>query len=64
MLGFPVTYPRYAVTPPVPGFSGDLEHTALYAGESVRLIDSILPAGDVVRRLVAETDAALARLRA
>lgn len=63
LLGFPVTYPRYAVTPAVPGFSGDLEHTALYAGESVRLIDTLLPAGEVVHRLVAETSAALARLR-
>ena len=59
LLGFPVDYPRYAVTPAVPGFSGDLEHTALYAGESVRLIDSLIPAAEVVQRLVMETAQAL-----
>ncbi|MEN9727026.1 MAG: hypothetical protein RL434_1392 [Pseudomonadota bacterium] len=59
LFGTRVTFPRYAVTPPVTGFEGDLERTALYAGESVRLINDIRPAAQVVADLVRETEDAL-----
>jgi nitronate monooxygenase/enoyl-[acyl-carrier protein] reductase II len=38
----------------MPGFTGDLEHTALYAGESCSLINDIKPAAEIVRDVVRE----------
>lgn len=55
--------PMYSVFPPIEGYEGDLEHAALYCGESCRLIRDIRPAADIVRDLVTEADAALAALR-
>jgi enoyl-[acyl-carrier protein] reductase II len=46
---------------------GDIEHGKVELGQSVGLIDELLPAAEVVRRLIAEFDkavASLARLRA
>lgn len=43
---------RYMVLPPMPGFEGDLEATALYAGQCVESIHDIRPARDIVRSLV------------
>jgi len=54
MAGTTVDVPRYAVFPPMPGFTGDLEHTALYAGESCSLINDIKPAAEIVRDVVRE----------
>ena len=42
---------------------GDFDTAAVWAGEGIDLIRDVVPAGEIVRRLVAETDAALARLR-
>jgi nitronate monooxygenase len=42
---------------------GDFETAAVWAGEGIDLIREVAPAGEIVRRLVAETEAALARLR-
>jgi nitronate monooxygenase len=56
--------PRYAVTPPVAGFEGDLELAALYAGESCALVEDVQPAARIVRTLVREADRALAKLAA
>ncbi len=64
MFGSVVDIPKYSVLPPILGYRGDLQQAALYAGESVRLIDDIKPAAQVVRDLVRETEAVLAELRA
>jgi NAD(P)H-dependent flavin oxidoreductase YrpB (nitropropane dioxygenase family) len=63
-FGTVVDIPKYSLMPPVVGYQGDLQQAALYAGESVRLIDDIKPAAEVVRDLVRETEAVLAELRA
>jgi nitronate monooxygenase len=51
--------PRYGDDTAKPGATGDIEATCLYAGQSAALVHDILPAGDLVRRLVSEADAAL-----
>lgn len=56
MAGTPVELPKYGIFPPMPGFAGDLEQTALYAGESCRLIHDIKPAGQIVRDIMAEAE--------
>lgn len=55
--------PRYFVANPTLGFEGDLEYTALYAGESCGLVDDIKPAAAIVRDVVAEAEAVLRGLR-
>jgi NAD(P)H-dependent flavin oxidoreductase YrpB (nitropropane dioxygenase family) len=39
--------------------TGDVEATALYAGQSVGLVREVLPAAEIVARLVEEAEAAL-----
>jgi len=39
--------------------SGDIESMALYAGQGVGLVNSIQPAGDIVRQLVVESESLL-----
>jgi NAD(P)H-dependent flavin oxidoreductase YrpB (nitropropane dioxygenase family) len=51
---------RYSDTSPKPGASGEIEATCLYAGQSAGLVHDIVPAGALVRRIVAEAEAALA----
>jgi nitronate monooxygenase len=58
-----VEVPRYAVFPPMPGFTGDMEHTALYAGESCTLINDIKPAGQIVRDLVREAEEVIEQIK-
>lgn len=57
----PIEVPRYASFMLTPRFDGDVELGPMWAGESVSLVDEILPAGDIVLRLAADADAALAR---
>jgi len=64
MAGTTVDVPRYAVFPPMPGFSGDIERMALYAGESCTLINDIKPAGQIVREIVREAEEVLRGLKA
>ena len=64
MAGTSVDLPKYGIFPPMPGFEGDLEQTALYAGESCRLIGEIKPAGQIVRDIVHEAEEILHRLSA
>jgi len=45
---------RFAGTVPNRATTGDIESMAMYAGQGVGLIKEILPAGEVVRRLVQE----------
>ena len=42
---------------------GDLEQGELYCGSIAGLVTEIVGAGEVVRRIVAEADAIIARLR-
>ncbi|MGH6882293.1 MAG: NAD(P)H-dependent flavin oxidoreductase, partial [Hypericibacter sp.] len=55
---------RYSDSGPAPGASGDIEATCLYAGQSAALVHDILPAGTLVKRIVVEAEAALARAAA
>ncbi|HEV7255918.1 MAG TPA: nitronate monooxygenase [Mesorhizobium sp.] len=50
---------RYSDDTARPGATGNLEGTCLYAGQSVGLVRDILPAGELVRRLIAEAQSAL-----
>ena len=62
ILGGPVDVPRYAAFMMTPRFDGDVELGPLWAGESVSLVDAVLPAGEIVRRIAAEADEVLARV--
>lgn len=44
--------------------AGDVSYAPLFIGQDAGLIDSILPAGEIVRRVVADARAALARAAA
>jgi NAD(P)H-dependent flavin oxidoreductase YrpB (nitropropane dioxygenase family) len=55
---------RYSDNGPVPGASGEIEATCLYAGQSAGLVHDIVPAGALVKRIVAEAESALARAAA
>ena len=59
-----IDVPRYFVASPMIGFEGDLEYTALYAGESCGLVNEIKPAAAIVHDVIAEADAVLRELRA
>lgn len=54
--------PRYGVVMTTPDVEGDLDYLPLWAGESVSGVRQIKPAGEIVRELVAETEAAFPRL--
>jgi nitronate monooxygenase/enoyl-[acyl-carrier protein] reductase II len=54
---------RYAVSSPKPGFTGDLDYLALYAGESCSLVRDIKPAAQIVGEVMREAEEVLARLR-
>jgi hypothetical protein len=49
----PVTMPipRLGVAPPLTGSSGAVEAMAMYAGESVRFVHVVEPAGEIVRQI-------------
>ncbi len=46
--------PRWSSAPPLRGTTGRIDAMALYAGAGVDGIDEVLPAAEVIRRLVAE----------
>lgn len=52
LAGTTIEVPKYGIFPPMPGFTGDMEQIALYAGESCRLINDIKPAGQIVRDII------------
>lgn len=54
-----VEWPRYAIGTAPPDFDGDIEYAPLWAGESVSVVNDILPAGEIVRRLAREAEARL-----
>jgi nitronate monooxygenase len=53
-------WPRYAVGTVPPDFDGDVDYAPLWAGESCSVVNDIKPAGEIVRDLVRDADAALA----
>lgn len=54
--------PRYSMSAPTVGVSGDPEAMALYAGQATGLARRVQPAAAIVRELAAETVAASARV--
>jgi NAD(P)H-dependent flavin oxidoreductase YrpB (nitropropane dioxygenase family) len=54
---------RYDFSDPWAGDTGDVEATALHAGQSVGLVREVLPAAEIVARLVEEAEAALRSAR-
>lgn len=63
MIDIPLDIPRYGVFPPMTGFTGDIEHAALYAGESCRLVNDIKPAAQIVHDLVHEAEEVLEQMK-
>lgn len=61
LAGTSIDLPKYGIFPPMPGFEGEMEQTALYAGESCRLIHDIKPAGQIVHDIVSEAEEILRR---
>ena len=55
---------RYSASCPMPGATGEIEATCLYAGQSAGLVHDIVAAGELVRRIGAEAEAAIARVDA
>lgn len=53
---------RYSTDSPSRITTGDMEALALYAGQSAGAINDIIPAGDRLRRIMAEAEACLGRL--
>ncbi len=60
LSGETVDVPRYAgAGSPVVGFEGDLGYPAMWAGESVEVVNDVLPAGEIVRMLMHDAAVAL-----
>jgi NAD(P)H-dependent flavin oxidoreductase YrpB (nitropropane dioxygenase family) len=64
IAGTTIEMPRYGVFPPMPGFTGDIERAALYAGESCSLINDIKPAAEIVHDIVREAEETMRSLYA
>lgn len=63
LAGTTVEMPKYAVFPPMPGFTGDIGYTALYAGESCGLVNDIKPAAQIVHDVVREAEAVIEQMK-
>ena len=50
---------KYGVDPPMASFEGDIEHTALYCGQSCSLVNDIRPAAEIVQDLARQAEALL-----
>ena len=55
-----VEWPRYAVGVITPDFEGDFDLAPMWAGKSVAVVNDVKPAGEIVRELVRDAEAALA----
>jgi NAD(P)H-dependent flavin oxidoreductase YrpB (nitropropane dioxygenase family) len=53
---------RYSSSMPVASIEGDIEALSMWSGQGIGLADRVQPAADIVRELVDEADAVLARL--
>jgi NAD(P)H-dependent flavin oxidoreductase YrpB (nitropropane dioxygenase family) len=62
--GQKITLPRYSAILPTRDFEGDIEQAGLTAGQSVGNISEILPAREIIRRMMDEAKAALDALAA
>ena len=62
--GHDLEIPRWWVDTPHAGDLGAVEDMALYAGPAAGLVREVLPAAEIVRRIAAEADEALERMRA
>ena len=62
--GQTIPVPRYSAILPTRDFAGDIEQACLTAGQGAGNIDEILPAGEIVRRMTREAQAALDALAA
>src|SRR5262249_20284142 len=60
-LGEPVL--RYSSSAPTAGTTGEIEAMMMYAGQSVGLVDRLLPAGEIVRQVADEAARVLERTR-
>ncbi len=63
LAGTTVDLVKYSVFPPMPGFTGEMEYTALYAGESCSLVNHIKPAAQIVRDVVREAEEVMEGIR-
>jgi NAD(P)H-dependent flavin oxidoreductase YrpB (nitropropane dioxygenase family) len=54
--------PRWSSFMMTPLFDGDVDLGPMWAGESVSLVNDVLPAGEIVRRIAREADETIARL--
>jgi nitronate monooxygenase len=52
--GVDTPLPRYSVNPPSDSVEGDLGGLPFYAGQSLSMIDKVLPAGEIVRQIANE----------
>ena len=64
LAGEELELPRWFVDTPNAGDEGAVGEMALYAGPAAGLVDEILPAAEIVRRIAAEADRAWADLAA
>lgn len=60
--GAQVDVPRYSAYIPEAQLDADVEHMAMYAGQSCELVNDIKPAAQIVRDLVQEAEGAMYRL--
>ncbi len=56
-LSMPV--PRYAAFPAGTGFQGEVEKTALYAGQACGLVKDLRPAAEIVAQIAQQADGIL-----
>ncbi len=63
VAGETVEVVKYMCFPPLAGFTGDVDETVLYAGESCRLIHDIKPAAQIVRDVVREAEGVVEKLK-
>lgn len=60
VAGQSIDLTRYSIFMPMEGFEGDHEDQVLYCGQGCTLIDSVVPAADIMHSLVAGAESALA----
>jgi nitronate monooxygenase len=53
---------RYSSAMPVEGISGEIEALSMWSGQGIGLLDRVQPAAEIVRELVGEAEAVIARL--
>jgi hypothetical protein len=51
--------PKFSVAPPLLTSTGHVEAMPMYAGESVRFVHGVEPAGEIVRSIAARAEALL-----